>query len=626
MLADTIAAVLIQLLIICALFICSVLFINIFTAKNRLHIFTTKLMSLLGLCRSLKHKIHRTMSPVLFLNEASILFILLLNLVPRTILADSCLNPIIPTMNWACGSGTNVVCTTPKPRNSWGELARDIETETESTYAGFQLYLNSPTNQMTAPICYKLYINGEIWPRYPYYMGYSQNCGAYFYPMQYTPSDVSCPINYVKSSTAWECVPVNPASEVCPSRLKDPGPPDFCPVGNPINQATGNKFLIDADYRGVGKFPLVFERTYNSRAVSRTRQGTGWTNTYDRAIVVTSPGVLPNAVNVNRTDGKVYSFWLDGDSWVTSADISDQLTARIDLNGVLTGWIYVTGQDEVETYDISGRLVSISDRAGFIHTLHYDLDGRLVSVVDAFGQTLSMSYGATGNLATLVDPAGGIYSYSYDDLNNLVSVSYPDSTPSVAIDNPKKIYLYNEPDKTSGENRPHHLTGIIDENGSRFATYGYDTEGRANLSEHAGGVGRVTLVYNDDGTTIITDALGKSRVQHFVTILGRVKSSGISDGCADCGGAFVSVLYDANGNPVSRTDFSGNTTIFEFDRTRNLEISRTEAYGTPEARTFTTDWHSKWRVPVRITEPGRVTIFTYDDKGRMLSRNETAAQ
>lgn len=72
------------------------------------------------------------------------------------------------------------------------------------------------------------------------------------------------------------------------------------------------------------------------------------------------------------------------------------------------------------------------------------------------------------------------------------------------------------------------------------------------------------------------------------------------------------MTYDANGNFASRTDFNGNKTTYIYDLARNLETSRTEAVGTPQARTITTVWHPTWRLPATITEPGQVTTYDYD--------------
>jgi YD repeat-containing protein len=83
------------------------------------------------------------------------------------------------------------------------------------------------------------------------------------------------------------------------------------------------------------------------------------------------------------------------------------------------------------------------------------------------------------------------------------------------------------------------------------------------------------------------------------------------------------MTYDANGFVASRTDFNDIVTTFVND-SRGLQTSRTEAVGTPEERTITTEWHPTFRLPIRITEPGKITTFTYDAQGRLLERKVEA--
>ncbi|MGH8613902.1 MAG: hypothetical protein ACREYF_18235 [Gammaproteobacteria bacterium] len=224
----------------------------------------------------------------------------------------------------------------------------------------------------------------------------------------------------------------------------------------------------------------------------------------------------------------------------------------------------------------------------------------------------------------MTDPAGGAYRYSYDGNDNLASVRYPDETPSDDSDSPKRLFHYED------ARFPHALTGITDENGNRFATYAYDDKGRAIVSEHAGGAERVALSYNADGTTTVTDAQGATRTYTFETHHGVIKVKSIQGGpCPDCSGQTQNHAYDANGNVASKTDFNGNVTHYLYDLSRNLEVSRTEAVGTPEQRTTTTQWHADFRLPVQIDVFDRNdthlkrTTFTYDAVGRLLTRTET---
>jgi len=80
--------------------------------------------------------------------------------------------------------------------------------------------------------------------------------------------------------------------------------------------------------------------------------------------------------------------------------------------------------------------------------------------------------------------------------------------------------------------------------------------------------------------------------------------------------------YDANGFLASHTDKNGVTTTY-INNARGLQESRTEAAGTPAARTITTQWHAQYSLPLSITEPGKVTAYTYNPQGQMLTRTVT---
>src|SRR6266581_3892147 len=329
---------------------------------------------------------------------------------------------------------------------------------------------------------------------------------------------------------------------------------------------------------------------------------------------------------VSRPDGKQFVFTQSGTvfapSWVAPADVMDRLTQT--ANGI---WIYTTApNDEVETYDASGRLVSIANRAGVAHTMSYDSSGRLAAVTHSLpqslsGKTLRFVYDASGRIASMVDPAGNVliepaghaFSYAYDAAGNLSSVAYPGDTT-----NPVRTYVYNEPANTSGANLSNHLTGIIDENSNRFSTYKYAVDGRVISTEHAGGVSTYSVVY-DSETSTVTDPLSTARIFGFQTLFDVPKHTGVDQPCDRCGLA-SSISYDTNGYLSGATNFNGVAFTYVHDA-RGLETSRIDASSTPQARTITTQWHPAFRLPTLITEPGRTTSFTYDDSGIHPSGN-----
>ena len=379
--------------------------------------------------------------------------------------------------------------------------------------------------------------------------------------------------------------------------------PAPCVVGNPINPLTGNKFATEIDYIGYGVHPLSFERHYNSSTgLGSNRLGAKWRHTYDRLIMMSG-----TEARIFRPDGKQYVFTNNGSSWVPDADVMDKLIQ----SG--SGWTYISAPgDDVETYDIYGRLVSIANRAGVTHALTH-ANGQLSTVTHSVsGATLAFSYNAFGRVSALTDPDGKTYTYGYDANGNLTSVTYPDGTPSTS-DNPVRTYIYNEPSNTSGANLRNHLTGIVDENGARFATYTYGTDGRALSTEHANGTFRYSLAYGTGGTTTVIDPLNKSRNLGSQTVLEVPKNTSVDQPCDGCRLA-SSTAYDAIGFLSGVSNFNGVASTYVHDA-RGLETSRIEAVGTLQKRTTTTVWDAALRLPTQVAEPLRITTNVYDADG-----------
>ncbi len=247
-------------------------------------------------------------------------------------------------------------------------------------------------------------------------------------------------------------------------------------VGDPIDASNGNMYTSEKDYVGKGPFPLNLTRYYNSQpsasvALAETAFGANWSHHLGSYLVTVSAA----SKKMVRADGKVITFTLSSGNWVADADINAKLVPV--LSGTtLTGWNYTTEEDQAESYDGSGKLVSIANRAGLKQTFAYDASGRLASVADPFARTLSFSYDANNRIIGFTDPSARAYAYAYDANNNLISVTYPDGK--------SRQYLYEI------AAFPHLMTGLTDENGVRFSTWTYDSNGVAIASELTGGVSK----------------------------------------------------------------------------------------------------------------------------------------
>ena len=404
----------------------------------------------------------------------------------------------------------------------------------------------------------------------------------------------------------------------------------------PIQISTGNKYLSELDYQSLGLYSTTFNRSYNSQLFDDASTGVGWQlNWLGYAIT----NVSSTQVLVRHPDGKGDLFHIVGNTWVSDDDVNDKLEQINGASGNLIGWNYKTENDEVETYSNKGVLTSLVKRSGWkyiVSTTDVNSETSATTrVSDPLGRSFLVSVDKLGNPnITLAD--GGLLKY-VKNANNLISVTYPDGKV--------KTYLYEN------SNFPNALTGIIDENGSRFVTYRYDSTGRAYDEELAPDLGlpanqkieHNNLSYNVDGagnpiSTTVTDPLGTTRTYNFTTILAVVKSTGQTQpGGSGCSAAVSNMTYDANGNIATRTDFNGNMTRYTYDMARNLELSRTEGLATSGAstaasRTITTAWHATWRLPLVVTEYNgasatgtalKQTTTAYDTKGNITSITET---
>ena len=362
-------------------------------------------------------------------------------------------------------------------------------------------------------------------------------------------------------------------------------------VGNPIEVGTANKTQRETDYSGAG---LTFTRTYNSQTLESLHGlGVGWSHNYGGKVIM--------------PDGATPSGLLRGDGhhdilrYVSSTHYYSEVGTGLQLKKVGVEWIAYLDGGAREVFDSAGKLIRLIDATGATTTINY-ANGLVASVVGPFGHSLQFVY-AGGRIDQVTDPAGQPIQFTYGG-DNLTQVSYPGGGT--------RVYHY---ENTSF---PNNLTGITDEGAARFATFGYDSSGRATLTEHAGGVERYTLDYQTSAT-VVTEPSGATTTYSFTPgnrfrkITGRV-TAGLSSTATI---------------PAYETDFQRRTTqradrrgfITEFAYNQNHLTSKTEALGTAAARTTSYLYRSTNEdLPTQIDEPGRRTTLTYDAYANVLTR------
>jgi RHS repeat-associated protein len=465
-------------------------------------------------------------------------------------------------------------------------------------------------------------------------------------------------------------------------------------VGHPIDPATGNVYATETDIElPGGPGAIAFQRFYNSDDQTGLDIGPGWRHSYSRSIntvltpngaaypgqsaivssqyntpeqacasgfpqvqgavsawtgaavsysnntcVLSKAGVTVATVAIQsgpvpaaatsaieydliRDNGQVLRF-------TTQNGLSPQpgVSVRLAITG--SGFTVTDDEDTVETYNASGVLQSVTTRAGVVQSLTYNSNGQLSGVTDSFGNALSITYNGYGVIPQItVNGAGSVqYGYvGYEGGFRLSTITNLDGTTTG--------YTYGN------SAFPDALTALIDESGSTFSTWGYDSQERGTATAEAGGANAVSLVYNSNGSTTVTDALGAVRTFTYSRVGDVNAVTSISGSqCPSCQEP-AATSYDAYGWLASRADYNGNVTCYANDPVRGLELVRVEGFApgntcpanlaiyTPTGgtlqRKITTAWSPTWREPALITEPNRTIGYTFYPNGSIETKTIT---
>lgn len=368
--------------------------------------------------------------------------------------------------------------------------------------------------------------------------------------------------------------------------------------GNPCSPMTGHKSLAETDFNSGH---LNVERFYNSSLEFGSGQlGAGWDHNYSARLIFSGGYTLANP------GGNVVQFASMSNGDYRSVNDPGMILAR---TGSLAQVTYEGGRKEI--YELVSQYVAEPDQFRLVEiyeaelpdrpmTLSYDSSsGLLDSVTDPFGRQLHFERSGGLRISAIVLPDGERIKYAHDSSGNLFRVTFQDGS--------QRTYLYENPAL------PNHLTGIMDENSNRYATYGYDPYGRVTLSEHAGGADAVALNYFTEGTTEVTMPLGDIRRYSYDQNRPTFEVQELSDGS----GA-VTYSRNADGWQTERIDARGHISRYTYDE--HHLIQRTEGSGTDEERSFQYSWDNSLNRQTSLAEPGALTAFSYDSEGRLESR------
>jgi YD repeat-containing protein len=431
------------------------------------------------------------------------------------------------------------------------------------------------------------------------------------------------------------------------------GMPDYCvqvpkcnceKTHDPMGIVNGDQSLDEMDIAPYAGSPLEFSRSYSSTAYYRPVSGAKpsgaaylsdsqfngdwdlipgfgdyWRHTYSSMVLPENQPFM--MATVLRPNGVAKHFAPDGTSILNEDGEAATLTATRDANNAVTGWLY-RGDDRFEKYSATGQLTAIQTQGGRTVSLTYypsGVDAGLLQLAtDDVGRTLTFNYDAQYQLSSIVDVAGNTTSYGYTG-QMLSSVTYPDTPP--------RTYLYHEnPIGANGD--LFGMTGIVDELGNRYATYGYETAATPAYTELAGGVDHTVRTVVDANHVSITDPMGAVQTYATAMVSGVNRSTGSVQPAGSGNAASASShTFDIAGNVASVDNPNGERTCLLNDPVRLVETVRVEGLPATQScdaveavgavlpagsRKVSTIWHPKWHSVARLAEPLKITTYVYN--------------
>ncbi|WAC72432.1 hypothetical protein OU995_23220 [Roseateles sp. SL47] len=446
-------------------------------------------------------------------------------------------------------------------------------------------------------------------------------------------------------------------------------PENYRSVGNPITPLDGLKHQTEQlvswgrGYSVTASYSYIHE-SLDHRLSRVTQPGLGplWVTNHHKVRLYSQ--MVDNAEGnlFLRPDGTWRTFRKDG---LAYSQIERDLQPK--SNGAGSYWYYDTGAEAIENYLPAGEV-----RGHYGASVSY-IDGRKLSYIwanvplgsgivtvlqgikDDSGRQVSFSYEAdptevgTMRAASMTDPAGSVYAFSYDAKGQLTAIGYPDQT--------SRQYKYEVSDK------PWLISALIDEAGSVYGRYGYDSEGRAISTRTGTGGEQWSVEWTQAPAVTAVDTLTSSYLYRTLaftqptvaklhgpdgyeetltstqlegaTFMGsRVQPSG-------SGSSPATWQYDRDGegNITRRINANGLQSCHSFVSGRKAESSRVEGLASGAtcstvlvanaalpagARKVSSLWHPVWRKQVRIAEPNRVTTLVYNGQPDPTNGNAVA--
>jgi YD repeat-containing protein len=454
-------------------------------------------------------------------------------------------------------------------------------------------------------------------------------------------------------------------------------------VGDPVEVDTGSLTSDETDYSSADGL-LRVDRHYRNNPVSSQGQvainqspgfGLFW-----RGLL---PGQIAACINTNSTrlyynfpsGGQLTFQAASGSSWVFTGEQKSRLAMSMvvnpiqtpeeyfGVNGLTTAPNIVTDKElklsfangdqvffrRTSSYDtVTGcrMLVPVEKKqaSGYGHVYEYlnVSDRQPQKVRDAFNRQLQLTWADAGSVSSNLDgdfSAPGLFVTGKVAQKNLSEILLPDGT--------KLKYQYDAQNasgylgRLKGVQRissanailwarsylyddirfPLSMTGILDQNNARIATYAYDASGRTTLAEQAGGHDKHTLSYDDvTNKRIITGPLSLNTTYQYAPEGGnlsrtpRVLLSETTTATPNVASTSMEYSYDSTSLVAGVKNGNGNLAARANDGQKQRPASTTDANGVVALL----EWHPDFDLVTKATRAGQTIMYDYSPSGQLL--------
>ena len=300
-----------------------------------------------------------------------------------------------------------------------------------------------------------------------------------------------------------------------------------------------------------------------------------------------------NLIQITSADGKVERLTYDIAGNLKSLIYPDGTTIDYDYDKLnrLIEKDYTSDKESssvMYAYDTDGNRISMDDRTGNT-SYTYDILGRLSSVTDSNDKEIHYSYDEAGRLKDVTYADGSKISYEYDKNDNIIKVSSPSGDTTYIYDMLDRVIKEERPDKSTteyiyGENGLKSITNK-DEAGELLSSFAYEYDTLGYITKETAS----QKVIDEDGTKRLVNAI---RVYEY-TDSGEIKEFVETQ---DKETVTYTYAYDKAGNRTSLTISGGGkdeTIKYEYSDTNRLISTKSNISG--------------------------ITTYDYDENGNLIS-------